>query len=123
MAKDRKKIITFEDYLAETMQSDTISEKFVTSRSNWLKENKTESIIDKVPTDELPECEDIEKSKVGDFLSKKSFDLYDDDGAIWDELEDNSVMCYNLLSGNQTWWKVRKDTKSNNSKDGLVRIK
>lgn len=140
------KIITFENYFTNS-QSEDISDKYVSSRSNWvkdfkegnepvtecterhivsrsnwLKENKTSNIIDKIPSDELPECEDIEKSKVGDFLSKKSFDMYDD-GAVWDELEDNSIMCYNSVSGKQTWWKIRKDTKSNNSKDGMVRIK
>lgn len=149
MANEKTRITTFGKFFLDSMQSEGISDRYVTnrenlikdakasnevvpecrgrhiiSRSNWLnalKENKSESIIDQVPTDELPECEDFEKSKVGDFLSKKSFDVFDDEGTIWEELEDNGVMCYNSVSGNQTWWKVRKDNKS--SKDGLVRIK
>lgn len=111
MEKANSRIIGFEQFITLS-QSEEISEKHITSRNNWIRENKTESIIDKVPSDELPECKDFEKSKVGDFMTKDSFDVFDDDGAIWSEMEDNSVMCYNSVSGKQTWWKIRKDNKA-----------
>lgn len=102
--------------------------KYVISKKDWLaiKESKAEALIDKIPVEELPKCEqiDTEHSKVGDFLPADLFtDMYDEKGEILGGLKDGDLLAYCCLDGATTWWKVRKDTKSNNSKDGLVRIK
>lgn len=117
-------ITTFEDFYTDNIKSDGISEKYVTSRKRWLNEHKSksETVIDKIPTDELPECEQIDSdhSKVGDFMSKETFeDKYDDEkGEILGGLKDGDILayCWNDIT---TWWKRRK----NNDGDGLVRIK
>lgn len=117
-------ITTFEDFYTGTMKNGEISEKYVTSRKRWLNEHKSksEAVIDKIPTDELPECEQIdsEHCKVGDFIRKETFeDKYDDEKEeILGGLKDGDILayCWNDIT---TWWKRRK----NNDGDGLVRIK
>lgn len=122
--KKKRHIITFEDFSAKTMKSDAISEKYVTSRGRWLNEHKSKSedVIDKIPADQLPQCEqvDAEQSKVGDFISKEQFkDMYDDEKEeILAGLKDGDMLayCWNSVT---TWWK-RRDNKDGN---GLIRIR
>lgn len=97
--------------------------KYVTSRKDWLtalKENKAEAVIDKIPADQLPECDDIQHSKVGDFMSREKFEeMYDDEKErLIDNLKDGSMLAYSGADG-VTWWK-RRDNKDG---DGLIRIR
>lgn len=96
--------------------------KYVTSRKDWLsalKESKAEAVIDKIPADQLPECDDIKSSKVGDFMSREKFEeIYDDEKErLIDNLKDGSLLAYSGADG-VTWWK-RRDNKEG---DGLIRI-
>lgn len=98
--------------------------KYVTSRKDWLNEHKSksESIIEKIPSDDLPKCEqiDAEHSKIGDFLSAEIFtDMYDDKEDILGGLDDGDVLAYCCVDGATTWWKRRKDKDG----DGLIRIR
>lgn len=102
--------------------------KYVTSRKDWLKaikESKAENVIDKIPVDELPKCEqiDVKNSKIGDFISKEQFEeLYDDEkGELLGGLKKDGDMLAYCINGSTTWWKRRIEDKEGGN--GLVRIK
>lgn len=116
----------FDEYLEESIKKDGINSehKYVTSRKDWLKalkESKAEAVIDKIPADQLPECDDIKSSKVGDFMSREKFEeMYDDEKErLIDNLKDGSMLAYSGADGVVTWWK-RRDNKEG---DGLIRIR
>lgn len=114
----------FDEFLEKEDLNENL--KYMASRKDWLltekQASKAEAVIDKIPTDELPECEQIdsEHCKVGDFIRKETFeDKYDDEKEeILGGLKDGDILayCWNDIT---TWWKRRK----NNDGDGLVRIK
>lgn len=84
--------------------------KYIVSRDNWLNENKAKNVIDKISSDNLPKCQDLQDSKVGDFIDKGTFqDLYDEDRTIWDGLsDDKGILCYSF-NDVQSWWQIKKD--------------
>lgn len=121
-SKHRPKIVPFEEFLSETMKDDTISEKYVIGRRKWIvNEAKAKQILDKIPSDELPKCEqiDADHSKVGDFIDRDTFtDVYDENGEIIDGLGVGGLLCF-CWNSSMTWWKRRKGENG----DGLVRVK
>lgn len=117
---------TFDEFWEQSVKSEGLNEnmKYLTNRNDWLKslkENKAKDILEKIPSDDLPHCDDFEHSKVGDFISQSDFqDLYDDEQSqIWNGLKDG-VLCYHLATGEKTFWQIKKD--EDGDKDGLVRI-
>lgn len=127
---DKKQLTTtrprnFDEFWKASLQEGLDCEhKYVTKREDWqkaLKESKTaENVVDKISADQLPECEDIKSSKVGDFMGREKFeDMYDDEKErLIDNLKDGSMLAYSGADG-VTWWKRRK----NNDGDGLIRIR
>lgn len=119
----------FDEYLEESIKEEGLNRenKYVASMNNWLKlkESKAENVIDKIPVDELPNCEqiDVNNSKIGDFISKEQFEeLYDDEkGELLGGLKNEGDILAFCFNDNTTWWKRRIDDKEGG--DGLVRIK
>lgn len=109
----------------EFLKKEGLNENFIYIKDRkWLlaeqKNVKTTAVIDKLSADELPNCDDIEHSKVGDFLSAEQFeDLYGDEKEnILSNLEDGYMLAYCSATGVTSWWKRRKK----GGDDGLVRI-
>lgn len=112
----------FDEFLAKEGLNENLKLKYLTSRKDWLNESKAETVIDRIPTSELPECEkiDAEHSKIGDFIARNTFeDIYEDEKTvILDELKEDGILCYSF-NDVRTWWKRKIDKEG----DGLVRIK
>lgn len=109
----------FDGFLS-LIDEDNYSLKYLSARDVWLKENRAKHILDKIPSSELPECEDFNESKVGDFISRGNFeDTYDETGEVYDALGENGILCY-IFNDEQSWWKIKKDKEGT---DGLVRFK
>lgn len=123
MRTEKREIITFGDYYAETTKSDSISEKYVTSMRHWLESHKTnegkkiEKILDKIPVDELEQAEDLsKKSAISSYIDSSTIaDVYGDEfDEIMKTLGDKGILVY-YWNGDTTIWQKKED--------GLVRIK
>lgn len=123
MAKDKRRIISFEDYYTETMKSDAISEKHVISRNHWLESHKTnegkkvEKVIDKIPADELEQAEELgSKSQIGSYIGFSTIvDLYGEEFQdVLDDMVEKSVLVH-YWNDEMTIWQKKED--------GLVRVK
>lgn len=126
VAKTKARPRNFDEFFVESIKKEGINGemRYLTSRDKWISENKARKVLDKIPTEDLPHCEqiDADHSKVGDFIDKKTFEeTYDEDGAVLDELGDNGVLCYAFTNiETKTWWAI-KNEKGGIS--GLYRIK
>lgn len=123
MRTEKREIITFGDYYAETTKSDSISEKYVTCMRHWLESHKTnegkkiEKILDKIPVDELEQAEDLsKKSAISSYIDSSTIaDVYGDEfDEIMKTLGDKGILVY-YWNGDTTIWQKKED--------GLVRIK
>ena len=114
---------TADSISAQEAKLKSLSEK-ADEYNKKLKESKAENVIDKIPVDELPNCEqiDVNNSKIGDFISKEQFEeLYDDEkGELLGGLKKDGDMLAYCINGSTTWWKRRIEEEGGN---GLVRIK
>ena len=93
------------------------------TKSKTIKENKKSyEILKKMPVENLPKTDDLQRSHVGDFISVADLNkVYEDDfDAVLGKMNDSSILCFTCVDGSQTWWFPK--TK-NGEIIGMVRTK